>query len=108
MHGLQASELIWKPRCSATTAWEQTRGVTSKDKTSKYTGPRGAWSKGYGYITRDGFCTCGAPLAAHENERCPGVTKDLRAADERLLQSLLGRRKLFLMERMGRVPFISI
>ena len=29
-------------------------------------------------------------------------------ADERLLESLLGRRKLSLMERMGRVPFIRI
>jgi hypothetical protein len=27
---------------------------------------------------------------------------------ERLLKSLLGRRRLSLMERMGRVPFISI
>ncbi|KAG9061608.1 hypothetical protein KI688_007187 [Linnemannia hyalina] len=51
----QASELIWKPRCSATIAWEQTQGISAKDKTSKYTGPRGDWSQGYGYITHDGF-----------------------------------------------------
>ncbi|KAG9067148.1 hypothetical protein KI688_011929 [Linnemannia hyalina] len=38
----QASELIWKPRCSATIAWEQTQGISAKDKTSKYTGPRAA------------------------------------------------------------------
>ncbi|KAG9062982.1 hypothetical protein KI688_004582 [Linnemannia hyalina] len=36
----QASELIWKPRCSATIAWEQSQGISAKDKTSKYTGPR--------------------------------------------------------------------
>ncbi|KAG9061431.1 hypothetical protein KI688_007418 [Linnemannia hyalina] len=35
----QASELIWKPRCSATIAWEQTQGISAKNKTSKYTGP---------------------------------------------------------------------
>ncbi|KAG9070494.1 hypothetical protein KI688_008032 [Linnemannia hyalina] len=51
----QASELIWKPRCSATIAWEQTQGISAKNKTSKYTGPRGDWSQGYGYITHDGF-----------------------------------------------------
>ncbi|KAG0272260.1 hypothetical protein BGZ95_011998 [Linnemannia exigua] len=26
----QASELIWKPRCSATIAWEQTQGISAK------------------------------------------------------------------------------
>jgi hypothetical protein len=104
----QASERIWKPRCSATIAWEQTQGISVKDKTSKYTGPRGDWSQGYGYITRDGFCPCGASLATHEDRTCPGATKNPRAADERLLESLLGRRKLSLMERMGRIPFIRI
>ncbi|KAG9066373.1 hypothetical protein KI688_001597 [Linnemannia hyalina] len=52
----QASELIWKPRCSATITWEQTQGISAKNKTSKYTGPQGDWSQGYGYIARDGFC----------------------------------------------------
>ncbi|KAK3831457.1 MAG: hypothetical protein J3R72DRAFT_495546 [Linnemannia gamsii] len=42
----QASELIWKSRCSATIAWEHTQGISAKDKTSKYTGPRGDWSQG--------------------------------------------------------------
>ena len=104
----QASELIWKPRCSATIAWEQSQGISAKDKTSKYTGPRGDWSQGYGYITHDGFCPCGASLATHDEGRCPGATKDPRAADERLLESLLGRRRLSMMERMGRIPFIRI
>ncbi|KAK3826201.1 MAG: hypothetical protein J3R72DRAFT_501122 [Linnemannia gamsii] len=43
----QASELIWKSRCSATIAWEHTQGISAKDKTSKYTGPRGDWSQGF-------------------------------------------------------------
>ncbi|KAG0250515.1 hypothetical protein BGZ95_007182, partial [Linnemannia exigua] len=51
--GTQASELIWKPWYSATIAWEQTQGISAKDKTSKYTGPRGDWSQGYCYITGD-------------------------------------------------------
>ncbi|KAK3826336.1 MAG: hypothetical protein JOS17DRAFT_818658 [Linnemannia elongata] len=102
----QASELIWKPRCSATIAWEQAQGISAKAKVTKYTGPRGVWTRGYGYITRDGYCPCGASLATHEDGLCPGTSLDPRAADERLLQSLLGRRRLTLMERMGRVPFI--
>ncbi|KAH7056071.1 hypothetical protein BKA57DRAFT_522147 [Linnemannia elongata] len=85
----QASERIWKPRCSATIAWEQTQGISAKDKTSKYTGPRGDWSQGYGYITRDGFCPCGASLATHEDRICPGATKEPRAADERLLETTI-------------------
>ncbi|OAQ26701.1 hypothetical protein K457DRAFT_21882 [Linnemannia elongata AG-77] len=84
----QASERIWKPRCSATIAWERTQGISAKDKTSKYTGPRGDWSQGYGYITRDGFCPCGASLATHEDRICPGATKEPHAADERLLEIL--------------------
>ncbi|KAF9904277.1 hypothetical protein EC991_002881 [Linnemannia zychae] len=42
----QASELIWKPRCSATIAWEQTQGISAMAKTTKYTGPRGDWTQG--------------------------------------------------------------
>ena len=104
----QASELIWKPRCSETIAWEQAQGIATKDKTSRYTGPRGVWSLDYGYITPDGFCPCAASLATHKDEVCPGATKDPCAADERLLESLLGRRKLSKMEGMGRILFIRI
>jgi hypothetical protein len=66
---VQASERIWRPRCSATIAWEQTRGITTKDQTTKYVDPRGDWNRGYGYNTRDGYCPCGASLVTHENER---------------------------------------
>jgi hypothetical protein len=104
----QASELIWKPRCSETIAWEQIQGISAKDKTSKYTGLRGDWRQGYGYIVRDGFCPCGASLATNEDGSYPGATKDPRAADGWLLESLLGKRMLSLMKRMGRIPFIHI
>jgi len=104
----QASELIWKPRCSETIAWEQAQGISAKDKASKYTGPRGDWSDGYGYITRAGFCPCGASLAAHEDGHCPGPSFDPTAADARLLESHLGRSRLSLMERMGRIPFMRV
>ncbi|KAK3806529.1 MAG: hypothetical protein J3R72DRAFT_465303 [Linnemannia gamsii] len=104
----QALELIWKPRCTATVEWELKQGITTKAKKTKYTGPRGDWSQGYGYITQDGYCPCGASLAAHEDGRCPGPSSDPIAADARLLESLLGRRRLGLMERMGRIPFMRV
>jgi hypothetical protein len=50
----------------------------------------------------------GASLATHEDGQCPGPPSDPRAADERLLESLLGKRQLSMMERMGRIPFISM
>jgi hypothetical protein len=58
----KASELIWKPRCTATAAWEQSIGITPKATASKYNGPRGNWSDGYGFITQPGFCPCGASV----------------------------------------------
>jgi hypothetical protein len=48
----------------------------------------------------------GHSLDAHEDEHCPGSSSDPTAADARLLESLLGRRRLSLMERMGRIPFM--
>lgn len=81
---------------------------TVKTKTSKYTGPRSAWSDGYGYISQAGFCVCGASLAVHDDRRCPSLSIDLRATDARLPESLVGKRRLSFMERMGRIPFIRI
>ncbi|KAG9071167.1 hypothetical protein KI688_008711 [Linnemannia hyalina] len=56
----QASELIWKPRCSATIAWEQSQGISAKDKTSKYTDPRAtivAQSQVLDRTATGGWCT---------------------------------------------------
>ncbi|OAQ24968.1 hypothetical protein K457DRAFT_1898454 [Linnemannia elongata AG-77] len=61
----QSSELIWKPRCSEMIAWEQAQGITTKDKTSKYTDPRGDWSNGYGYIIRGGWALSGPVFRSH-------------------------------------------
>ena len=104
----QASELIWKARCTATIEWEKERGITAKDKRTPYSGARGDWSQGYGYITPAGSCPCGATLATHIGGCCPGPSVDPHAADECLLQSLQGMRRLTVMERMGRIPFIRI
>jgi hypothetical protein len=103
----QAYERLWKARSTATAELEQQVDSTRKAKTSKHTGPRGEWSDGCGYITREGACVCSALLAAHENEKCPGLFSDPNAEDERLLESLIGRR-LKLMEWIGRIPFIRV
>ena len=101
----QATELIWKPRCKTTVKHEKERGITAKHKKSKYTGPRGEWSDGYGYIREDEHCHCGWLLEEHEGGICPGPTLDPHEADRTLLQSLLGKRHLGTMERMGRIDF---
>ena len=53
----QATELIWKPRCKTTVKHEKERGITAKHKKSKYTGPRGEWSDGYGTFARTNTVT---------------------------------------------------
>ena len=102
----QATELIWKPRCTLTIAREKELGITAKSKRTPYTGPRGDWSDGYGYITAEGDCPCGSALVEHSNGCCPGPKLDPDAADRNLLESLLGKRRLTLMEGMGRIPFL--
>lgn len=54
------------------------------------------------------FCPCGASLVTYEDDHCPGATPVIHATYERFLESLLGRRRLLLIERMGKVPFIRI
>ena len=100
----QATELIWKPRCSMTIARERETGITARQKKAKYTGPRRDWSDGYGYICGEGYCPCGAPLDEHI-EQCPGAVLDPHAADQRLLQCLKGMRRLNTMEGMGKTPY---
>ena len=58
---------------------ENKRGITAKHKKSKYTGPRGEWSDGYGYICEDEHCHCGWLLEEHEGGICPGSTLDTRS-----------------------------
>ncbi|KAF9203867.1 hypothetical protein BGZ49_005946 [Haplosporangium sp. Z 27] len=101
----QATELIWKPRCSVTVAREKELGITAKQKKAKFAGQRGAWSDGYGYICREGYCPCGSPLDEHDGGNCPGAVLDPHAADARLLESLKGMRRLDTMEGMGKTPY---
>ena len=84
---------------------EKERGITAKHKKSKYIGPRGEWSDGYGYIREDEHCHCGGLLEEHEGGICPGPTLDPYEADRTLLRSLPGKRHLGTMERMGRIGF---
>ncbi|KAI8604068.1 hypothetical protein EDD21DRAFT_351260 [Dissophora ornata] len=74
----QATELIWKPRCKTTVEREKERGITTRYKESKYTGPRGQWSNGYEYICEDKHCPCGGRLEDHEGGIYPGATLDTR------------------------------
>lgn len=102
----QATELIWKPRCKKTVSSEKERGVTARDKKATYNGPRGNWEDGYGYFRAADRCPCGELLEDHEYGICPGPTVDPHSADGTLIQSLLGRRRLTTMERMGRIGYL--
>ncbi|OAQ28675.1 hypothetical protein K457DRAFT_1832896 [Linnemannia elongata AG-77] len=44
---------------------------------------------------------CGRPLAEHEEGRCPGVQNDTHAADRAVIEALLGRRRMDIMEKRG-------
>jgi hypothetical protein len=101
----QATELIWKPRCTTTIARERELGITGKQKRASYSGPRGPWSDGYGYICQDGDCPCGSPLQDHIDGQCPGAVLDPHTADAKLIQCLKGMRRLATMEGMGRTPY---
>ena len=41
------------------------------------------------------------PLAEHEEGRCPGVQNDTHAADRAVIEALLGRRRMDIMEKRG-------
>ncbi|KAF9567496.1 hypothetical protein EC968_003221 [Mortierella alpina] len=80
----QATELIWKPRCTTTVAWERTQGITPAQKRATYNGPRGDWSAGYGSKFGPDHCPCIHLLADHHNGQCPGPVRDPLAADNTL------------------------
>jgi len=100
----QATELIWKSRCTTTVEWEERRGILPANKRETYRGPRMPWSTGFDCPADR--CKCGRPITDHEANQCPGAFKDPLAADEQLLASLAGRRHPTIMERMGRIPFL--
>ena len=75
----QATELIWKSRCSTTVEWEESRGILPASKRETYRGPRQPWSTGF--ICPVDCCKCGRPDTDHEAGQCPGAAKDPYAAD---------------------------
>jgi len=101
----QATERIWKQRCTKTIAWERAMGITGRLKKAKYAGPRGPWNEGSGYICSEGECPCGSPFNVHIDNQCPGAQLNPHVADATLLQCLQGRRKMGTMEGMGRTPY---
>jgi hypothetical protein len=102
----EATERIWKPRCNATVEYERSRGITARSKKGKCQGARGLWTDGYGFICEEGFCHCGSPLEEHDDDGCPGEKNDPKEADCKLISSLVGKRRLRMMEGMGRIPFV--
>lgn len=102
----QATELIWKPRCTATISWEREQGITPAQKKAVYNGPRRDWSAGYGFKFGPDHCPCSHLLADHHNGHCPGPVRDPLAADYKLLECWLGKQHRSTMEGVGRIPFL--
>ena len=102
----QATELIWKPRCTATISWEREQGITPAQKKAVYNGPRRDWSAGYGFKFGPDFCPCSHLLADHHNGHCPGPVRDPLAADYKLLECWLGKQHRSTMEGVGKIPFL--
>ena len=40
-------------------------------------------------------------MEEHENDRCPGAQNDKQVADRAVIETLLGRRRMDIMERRG-------
>lgn len=101
----QATERIWRPRCTLTVAWEQHRGITKARKRVYRPQSNNPWTTS-GFLLRNNCCPCGAPLQHHLGGLCPGAQANYVQADRELLQSLLGQRHLHLMARRGKIPFL--
>jgi ribonuclease HI len=98
----EGREKIWKPRCERTVEWEKQHGITERRKHKPPEDrPRSQWQQIYGRKPRENECRCGRLLEEHEDDRCPGVQNDTQAADRAVIETLLGRRRMDIMERRG-------
>ncbi|KAK3836656.1 MAG: hypothetical protein JOS17DRAFT_734820 [Linnemannia elongata] len=98
----EGREKIWKPRCERTVEWEKQHRITEKRKHKPpEERPRSQWQQVYGRKPRENECECGRLLAEHESGRCLGVQNDTYTADRAVIETLLGRRRMDIMERRG-------
>jgi hypothetical protein len=81
---------------------EKQQGITEKRKHRYPKGrPVSTWQQIFGRKPREDECMCGQLLTKHEDGRCPGVQNDTHEADRAVIETLLGRRRLEIMERRG-------
>ncbi|KAF9973060.1 hypothetical protein BGZ75_001281 [Mortierella antarctica] len=100
----EAREKLWIPRCKGTIEWETSRGITARKKRGPpEEGARLPWKLTYGRVVQDDECQCGQKLQDHMNNKCPGEQDDPNAADQAILDSLMGRRHPGIMERRGKM-----
>ncbi|KAG9064400.1 hypothetical protein KI688_003588 [Linnemannia hyalina] len=59
------------------------------------------WKKIYGRKLREDECLCGRTVAEHREQRCPGEQGDTRVAHRAVIDTLLGLRRMDIMERKG-------
>jgi len=100
----EARERLWKPRCERTAEWERENNITQSMKVAKIAqNERTAWKQIYGRKLQEGECLCGRAVAEHEGQRCPGEQRDTRMANQAVIDSLLGLRRMDIMERRGKM-----
>ncbi|OAQ33219.1 hypothetical protein K457DRAFT_134842, partial [Linnemannia elongata AG-77] len=98
----EGREKIWKPRCERIVEWEKQQGITERRRHKPLEErPRSQWQQIYGRKPRANECECGRPLAEHEEGRCPGVQNDTHTANRVVIEALLGRRRMDIMEKRG-------
>lgn len=102
----QAFEMIWKPRCKTTIAWELQQGITPARKRVAYNGPAKDWDAGYGFKFGPNHCPCSRLLTDHVDGQCPGPVRDPFEADHTLLECWLGRQHRTIMGGVGKIPFL--
>lgn len=81
---------------------EKANHITNSIRQTRATeGQRERRRRLYGQKLREDECLCGRTRAGHDRERCPGEQNDIRVADHAVIESLLGRSRMHIMERRG-------
>ncbi|KAG9072619.1 hypothetical protein KI688_000390 [Linnemannia hyalina] len=73
---------------------------TTKDQRARWTQTH-RWQQIYGRKLREDEYLCGRAVAEHKEQRCPGEQSDTRVADQAVIDTLLGLRRMDIMERRG-------
>ncbi|KAF9549611.1 hypothetical protein EC957_003147 [Mortierella hygrophila] len=81
-----------------TNSMKRTR--TTKDQRAQWTQTH-RWKQIYGRKLREDECLCGRAVTKHKEQRCSGEQNNTRVVDGAVINTLLGLRRMDIMERIG-------